>query len=190
MINTLKMQNSAVGKELIQTLSFRISQRRTSLTGALLYLHDPKAFIDAEDDEDAVLLFNNPSVPQIHKIIKSLIERLQIANAIQLTPEAEEAAHPELTSTNHLSEAARASEDTRSLQPLSMKEQLHLAIEGSVMMKQSTALSNNSLLSILKKEMSLFEGGGFRGRYLQLAYDYTANERKLRTCFFCGRCRS
>ena len=41
MINPLKMRNSAVGKELIQVLSFRISQRRTPLTGALLYVHDP-----------------------------------------------------------------------------------------------------------------------------------------------------
>ena len=95
-----------------------------------------------------MLLFSNPSVPQIRKIIKSLIERLQIANAIQPTPEAEEAAHPELTATNHLTEAARTSEDTRSLQPLSIKKQLHLAIEGNVIVKQSTALSNDILLSI------------------------------------------
>ena len=116
-------------------------------------MHDPKAFLDAEDDDDVVLLFSNPSVPQICKIIKSLIERLQIANAIQPTPEAEEAAHTELTATNYLTEAARVSEDTHSLQPLSMKEQLHLAIEGSVMVKQSTALSNDSMLSILKRDV-------------------------------------
>ena len=57
---------------------------------------------------------------------------------------------------------------------LSVEQELQLAIQTSTCepVKTSGISTSPELMKIIRQEMTLFEHGGTRGRYLQLAYDY------------------
>ncbi len=55
-------------------INARISERRTHLTGVLMYLHNPNSLQnDADDDTE---LFSMPTTSKIRQTVKELIERL------------------------------------------------------------------------------------------------------------------
>jgi hypothetical protein len=76
MVTKLRSQDTSVSRDLVAALFTRIRQRRTQLSGVLRYLHNAKAFaeISGEDEDDD--LFAMPTMVQVRKIIKSLVERL------------------------------------------------------------------------------------------------------------------
>jgi len=58
---------------------------------------------------------------------------------------------------------------------LSVEEEMDLAIRSSTshpVTNTSASTNSKELLKVIRQEMTLFENGGTRGRYLQLAYDY------------------
>jgi hypothetical protein len=56
---------------------------------------------------------------------------------------------------------------------MSLEQQLQLAIEKSMKpMAHDASNDSTTVLSMIKKEMQLFEGGGLRGKNLQAAYLY------------------
>jgi hypothetical protein len=75
-VTKLRSQDTSVSRDLVAALSTRIHQRRTQLSSVLRYLHNAKALaeISGEDEDDD--LFAMPTMVQVRKIIKSLVERL------------------------------------------------------------------------------------------------------------------
>jgi hypothetical protein len=66
MLKKLRAQKTALGTDLANALSRRIRQRRSNLSGVMLYLQDPKAAEQEDDDEDSYL-FSVPTTAEIRK---------------------------------------------------------------------------------------------------------------------------
>ena len=70
---------------------------------------------------------------------------------------------------------------------MSVEQELRLAIQTSTCepVKTSGISTSQELMKIIRQEMTLFENGGTRSRYLQLAYDYTLCLKKTKQKCIC-----
>ena len=82
MITKLRRPDSSVSRDLAEALSTRISQRRTQLSGVLRYLHNAKALVEMNGEDEDDCLFAMPTIAQIRKILKSLAERLDNSSQV------------------------------------------------------------------------------------------------------------
>lgn len=167
MINKLNRQNTRLSQELVVSLSRRIKERRTSITAVLLYLENPKKYLE-KDSRSASMEddpFFYPRKATLRTEIKCLIERL-VSDA---QPETEN----------------QQVEDNEEDMPLSrlldepsptLEEELERSLRTEWLPESRPAVRaptrDNSLDLILKREMTLFECGGNRGKYLETVYTY------------------
>ena len=168
MMKKLREQNSDLGTELADALSKRIHQRRSSLSGVMLYLQNPTV---VESDEVDRNLFSIPTSAEIRKVIKELVERLHnshdaaddsvdVSGSVDSSAEGQEA--------NEVVQTPTAAKTKK----ISVQEELAMAIRSSTSTPLITTSRNQELHKVIRQEMTLFENTGTRGRYLQMAYDY------------------
>lgn len=162
-LRKLKELKSPLATQFVNRLRERIIERRTDLFGIHQYLHNPVAIdeTDADNDDEAVI-FSIPDRPTIRRILKELIERLYPI-------EQSESVTLSLDENAGIDELVEGTKDADAEKPIDMKEQFKSAIQKKMdsVMPRSTTYNLNS---ILMKEMSLFENGGIRGKFLELAY--------------------
>jgi len=80
MIQKLRSSTSALAEDLANALEVRIGERRTKLSGILQFLHNPKVYDEQklEGREMEGELFPEPSMADVRKVVKSLIEQLHV----------------------------------------------------------------------------------------------------------------
>jgi hAT family C-terminal dimerisation region len=167
MLKKLRAQKTALGTDLANALSRRIRQRRSNLSGVMLYLQDPKAAEQEDDDEDSYL-FSVPTTAEIRKTVKELVQRL------------DESKDGHVIDSASVINSSAGSQECEALQAtlaatsktLSVEEEMDLAIRSSICKPVTSASTSQELMKVIRQEMTLFESGGTRGRYLQLVYDY------------------
>ncbi|KAL0895021.1 hypothetical protein ABMA27_013490 [Loxostege sticticalis] len=164
MINKLNLQNTRLSQELVVSLSRRIKERRTSITAVLLYLENPKKYLEKDSRSASVEdnPFFYPSKATLRTEMKCLIERLMS----DVQPETENQQDDD-------------SEDDMPLSTLpshTLEEELERSLRTEWVAESRAAVRvptrDNSTDLILKREMTLFECGGNRGKYLEAVYTY------------------
>lgn len=167
MLQKLKEQkNNELSMELYEALKIRISQRRTTLSSIYTYLIDP-----FEQDKTEPEVFPVASKYMIQKQLEKLIRRL-----------AQEEDNKEDKNKNDKNKDDKNKEDVSEDrkpenvqdQTLTTSKSLHdeLKLILSAPKSNKKCKKETKLESILKKEMILWETGGDRGKYLNLAYHY------------------
>ena len=118
-------------------------------------------------------VFSMPPVAEIRKIIKELVQRLQASNdtGTQLTPVGDSG-----EVSNRQCEVMQTNNEASTVKQLSVEQELQQAILAStcavIKTPSSRPSTSQELMKVIRQEMTLFENGGNRGRYLQLVYDY------------------
>lgn len=145
LLEKLEANDTDIGHQLVNALNRRIQERRTSLFGLMQYLQNP-GVVGNEN-----VRFPIPSRTEINKIMKELIDRLFISQDITETP------------------ASAMNEDTDVLKVFpDLKSQFQAAIAKDSMNVRVRPVQ--SLHNTLSREMTLFENGGTRGKYLEMVY--------------------
>ena len=132
------------------------------ISGVLKYLQNPK--YDAVNDETNVCkIFGIPPQTLIRKQIKKLIERLPAFKNDNLEKSSIDVDENIMAVVRNEESQVRAS--------LSLREKLQEQIAQSMKAIEPETQTSN-LMSIIKKEMHLFENGGNREHNLELVYQY------------------
>lgn len=138
-----------------------LQRRKVELSGVLNYLQNP---IISQDEPDMIkACFPVPSQKVIRNQIKHYLERLD-----------------DQPKTNVNEEETELSEDETSIPPVNKKLKIYPPALKTILQEEiensmktpEPAIHNQDLDAILKKEMSLYENGGIRGRYLESVYKY------------------
>lgn len=193
LMDTLHAQetSSPLAKELVAALRHRILQRRCPhLSGVLAYLHNPMVVVsENECDVDSAdsEIFDIPSSAKIRKTISECVTRLMAHNNEKTAAVAASSAVTVNESTSGgINAASGASERSGSAEQaagVSVTTVIHMSVAQKLQQVLTTSVTEiykpplNSNLTVasknamVKKEMSLFEGGGTRGMYMQMAYN-------------------
>lgn len=164
-LEKLDNQSTPLSTKLAAALRRRIKQRRTDLTGILLYLQNPIKFEnDLKNPDDITFLLSKKTITR--KEIKNLLERV-LSN---------EHGEKILCTSDTASYANNFKEDQKQdeSRTLSLQEELEMKLQKEypeVKVMESKVLSKN-LENVLKKEMIAFEHNGIKSRYLRMAYEY------------------
>lgn len=156
LLKKLGQLKSPISKQLINALRRRISDRRTDLFGVLQFLHNPNSACAVDEEADT---FRVTKRTQIQNIIKDLIQQLYPSvPAVQTGPVVPEP----------VPVAVPVSDP-----PLDIKGQFMEAVAKAQKISSARAEADTiiNMNSTLMKKMSLFENGGVRGKYLELAYN-------------------
>lgn len=139
-------------------------------------------------DEDDGYVFDIPNRSKIRKTVNEFIARLEpqdndpVANlnassgsgpSVHVTDNATSSTSSSIAAVPSSSSNGLESLDTN--KAMSVEQQLQLAITKSMdepIGLASASKDSNTVLSMIKKEMSLFEGGGLRGKNIQTVYSY------------------
>lgn len=163
MIKKLEDDKSALASELALCLRRRISQRRTNLTALLIYLQNPCNYCASYDDETFCL----PAKNVLRKQIIDLVTRMKfsIINLSEAESNDEEGLVP-VQGTNNSEEISPSNSD------LTLQQELELTISSACICNAICPSPSraNSLESIIKKELTLYESGGSMGQYLTFTY--------------------
>lgn len=142
-------------KELYNKLRERIEQRRTNLSGVIQYLHKG-------NEPDSSIGFARPKKITIIRIISTFVERLIEKSQVLQS-----------TSPYYISdlESTNSSDEENNKETVSLQEKLQRAINESneVPKKKDDSSDINTKI---RKEISIFDDTGFRGKYLELCYKY------------------
>ncbi|KAF2902538.1 hypothetical protein ILUMI_03650 [Ignelater luminosus] len=138
----------------------RIAERRTNLTAALLYLHNPFKYEEDRTEFMHVESFNLPPKNVIRKEIKTIVERLEFKeNYVKTTATADDSEDDVPLANLESSLAALAT-------PMSLQDELELTLTGLKTSETPQPRSgNNNLKGLIKKKMNYFESGGLKGTY-------------------------
>jgi hypothetical protein len=137
---------------------------------------DPQADIESRD------IFQVSSAVRIRKLVATVVQRLHCGQSSEIsthTPMTDDAASTTSESGAQTDRAQEPAAKSLDQNTLPLHEQLRQAVAvkmASVSKPQLTYTVNDNIniqnaLTTVKKQMSLFEGGGSKGSYLQMAYD-------------------
>lgn len=163
-----KQSTLLFGTDLVTAFRKRITQRRTDLSGTLIYLQNPNKFEhDLKNLKDTT--FAMPKKTVIRKEIKNVLERV-----LSNTREDNSSNKSDTdTASNYFEENQDQDIQENKQQPnLSLQEELEFKLQKDYSeVIESKGLSEN-IDKILKKEMSAFESDGTKGKYLRMIYEY------------------
>lgn len=160
-LDKLQQQNTVLSNQLSQTLHERIQERRTDLTGVLIYLQNPKKYDEEAKNTDRTYTFFMPRKVAIRQEIKKIIERVVVQDD-------ETYADDVFENTPIAGTSATDTDPT-----LTLKEELEKQLQQEKeIFKKKPDNKQKDFEKILKKEMTFFESDGIRGEYLTLAYEY------------------
>ena len=151
MLDEISSQNNSFSNALKASLITRIKQRRTIKSDIFQYLNDPAN----KSTEESYDIFNKKiSKNELVKTIASFIKRVSKDKEII----------DDVVIVDNISE----------LPELTLKEKLNLAIEAKLNSAAALADDNKhkDFNKLIRQEMSFYEGGLVRGKYLQQAYNY------------------
>lgn len=165
MFEELSKISTTFSKELQVALRQRINERRTVASSTLFYLCNPVKY--KNNSARIELGFDSPDTKEIAKFIETLVKRLSPPPVQEDDYDSEDEVSLDQLRTD------------KNQKVVSLKEKLNTLLENAMATSTSSSakviplpLTHKSLVNIIKKEMTLFETGGCRGRNLQLAYEY------------------
>lgn len=163
-LEKLDKQSTVLSTNLATALRERIGQRRTNVTGTLLYLQNPKKF---EDDLNNLkdTTFTMPKKTIIRKDIKSLLERVLSNTNGDTNSNKFDAASNSFEEDEHIQENKQQSN-------WSLQEELEYKLLKDYSKVIESKGDSEDIDKTLKKEMSVFESDGTKGKYLCMAYEY------------------
>lgn len=154
-LEKLLTHDTVLSTELSEALLTRIKERRTIVTGILIYLHNPKKY--HEDTNRADDTFTMPKKKDIRLEMKKILERL-----IQ-----------DDNSNENVEEIVEKNLDSPSLKKdLTLQEELQLQIQQETTCYTIHTKKEKDFDKVLKKEITAFESEGVRGEYLSAFHDY------------------
>ncbi|KAF2891366.1 hypothetical protein ILUMI_14808 [Ignelater luminosus] len=155
-LDKLQKQDTVLSNQLSKSLRERIQERRTELTGVLIYLQNPKKYDQETKNTDHT--FFVPKKAAIRQEIIRILEKVigvgdneYESEVFEKTPEAGTSATATLTLKKELEKQLKQEKET---------------------FKKKSDKKQKDYEKILKKEMACFESDGIRGQYLTLVYDY------------------
>lgn len=148
MLNELSKQNGSISASLKDELIKRITERRSTMSSVLQYLHCRAAFSKKSYDKEVFKVLNKNS---IHAFILKLLQRL----------------YPEIEDVNNLNDTLSDEDDII----IPIEDRLRAAISDKLN-ERSNIQECNDIDSIIKQELCLFEASNKRGKYLQMAYEF------------------
>lgn len=165
-LEKLDKQSTLLSTDLATAFRERIGQRRTDLSGTLVYLQNPNKFEhDLKNFKNTT--FEMPKKTVIRKEIKNLLERV-LSNT-----RGDNSVNKFDTASNYFEENQGEDIQQNEQQPnLSLQEELEFKLQNDYSeVIESKGLSED-IDKILKKEMSAFESDGTKGKYLRMPYEY------------------
>ncbi|XP_060801934.1 uncharacterized protein LOC132903887 [Amyelois transitella] len=163
-LDKLQQKNTVLSNQLTQSLHERIKERRTNLTGVLIYLQNPKKYDQEAKNTDRTQTFFMPKKAAIRQEIKKILERVS-------TVEDDEMYAGDVFENTSIAGTSVTVTDTAST--LTLKEELEKQLQQEKeIFKKRPDNKQKDYEKILKKEMACFESDGIRGEYLTLAYEY------------------
>ncbi|KAL0860167.1 hypothetical protein ABMA27_010474 [Loxostege sticticalis] len=145
MLRKLDNQKTNLSKSLAESLRKRISERRQPLTAILQYLHDSEDY------------FNDNAETRRQTNLHSLQNTSEMSS-----PAAEKDTSDDETCASSSSSYV-------------MEKELNKAIEKSMTIKRNRSQigeEENTIQTLIRIEMTLYENGGSRGRFLDATYKY------------------
>lgn len=176
-LKKLVKQNTTLATKLADSMRRRMLQRRTPLTSMLQYLHNPESYFGDQMSRTEEGLTWKMKTDELLSNLISLIMRFQPTQINQSA-----------ISTD--SGKTSSSDDDEGAGSASIQQELNKAIEKSLKeknaskdhLRQNHDIENeadpinddfdDTLLTVLRMEMSLYENGGKRGRYLDELYNH------------------
>ncbi|CAH0560586.1 unnamed protein product [Brassicogethes aeneus] len=155
-LEKLRTQDTFLSAELSKALRERIKERRTIVTGILIYLHNPKKYDD--DMRLADDTFTMPKKKVMRLEMKKILERI-----IQHTDNVNE-------NVDIIPEYSLNSSPVKN--DLTLQEELQMQIQQEAKTYSINAEKEKDFEKILKKEMIAYESEGDRGKYLPFIYEY------------------
>ena len=156
MLGKLKEQNSVICKEMMLALLARVEQRRTAASGVLQYLHNSNPAVAQFE------MFRLPNQTSLRKFIKDRLS--SHPPSIGQNTHVNFGDEYESRQENAPNRNAAASSTAQEL-----KDELQQALEQC--QSEETAVRSSAeqeiTLVTIKKEMSVYEGNGYRGPILQ-----------------------
>ena len=164
MLDELTSQNTSLSIELVNSLMYRIKERRTCYSDVLQYLSDLDLKYSNEEDYG---IFNKTNKITITRLIVELIQRMRTKAEIDT-----------VEITDPISESDKEDYDILAIpskRDISIKEKLQILIKSKTEIsftKAFTKKTSQSLYQVVKNELNYFREEKFRGKYLQMAYDF------------------
>ncbi|CAF4947379.1 unnamed protein product [Pieris macdunnoughi] len=147
----LLTHDTVLSNELYEALHTRIKERRTIVTGILIYLQNPKKYLEKVNRSDYT--FTMPKKKVIRSEMTKILERV-----------IQEDTSEEIVEENL---------DSPSLKKdLTLQEELQLQIQQEATCYSVHPKKEKDFDKVLKKEMTTFESDGVRGEYLSAIHDY------------------
>ncbi|CAH0405771.1 unnamed protein product [Chilo suppressalis] len=183
MIRKLEELKTPLAEKLAGSLRKRIIERRTNLTACLLYIRDPAKYQADKEEFAKDGTFKLPAKNVIRTEIKSLIERLHSQHCVtnsQTQINSDPSWSIASTSAAAASDVIEFDDDYNDNEPLSSLSEARKNISLEEELQETLTafkeprdrdrkLTTNSLESLIKKEMNLYESGGSKGELLQFA---------------------
>ena len=183
MIRKLEEQKTPLAEKLAGSLRKRIVERRTNLTACLLYIRDPAKYQADKEEFAKDETFKLPPKNVVRTEIKSLIERLHSQHSLT-NSQTQTNSDPSWSISSTSSASATANDiaefsvDCNENEPFSSISETRKSISLQEELQETLTafkeprdrkLTMNSLESLIKKEMNLYESGGSKGELLQFA---------------------
>ncbi|KAF2890274.1 hypothetical protein ILUMI_15899 [Ignelater luminosus] len=158
-LDKLQKQDTVLSNQLSKSLRERIQERRTELTGVLIYLQNPKKY-DQQETKNTDHTFFVTKKAAIRQEIIRILERVIGVGDNEYESEVFEKTPEAVTSATATGPA------------LTLKEELEKQLkQEKETIKKKPDNKQKDYEKILKKEMACFESDGIRGQYLTLAYN-------------------
>lgn len=154
------------------------------MTACLLYIRDPAKYQADKEEFAKDETFKLPPKNVVRTEIKSLIERLHSQNSLtnsQTQTNSDPSWSIASKSAATANDIAEFNDDCNDNEPLSslpetrksisLQEELQETLTAAFKEPRDRTLTTNSLESLIKKEMNLYESGGSKGELLQFADD-------------------
>lgn len=158
MLEKLDAQSTVLSTDLATALRARIKQRRTDLTGILIYLQNSSKY--EQDLKRTDNTFAMPKKNSIRQEIKKLLERI-------LNSEEGNESEGSDSDGNQEEDVQQSSE-----RDLSLQEELELQLQNESKASEIKQTGLPQLEKVLRKEMTAYESDGTKGKYLTMAYEY------------------
>lgn len=170
MLRKLDNQKTNLSKSLAESLRKCISEKRQPLTAILQYLHDSEEYFNAETRRVNHPEFPRMSCDEMITSISALVQRLQEQTNLHSLQNTSEMSSPAAEKDTSDDETC-ASSSSSSV----MEKELNKAIEKSMTIKRNRSQigeEENTIQTLIRIEMTLYENGGSRGRFLDATYKY------------------
>ncbi|KAL0852108.1 hypothetical protein ABMA28_000348 [Loxostege sticticalis] len=159
MLRKLDNQKTNLSKSLAESLRKCISEKRQPLTAILQYLHDSEEYFNAKTRRVNHLEFPRMSCDEMITSISALVQRLQEQTNLHSLQNTSEMSSP--AAEKDTSDDETCASSSSSSKNLTIKRN-----------RSQIGEEENTIQTLIRIEMTLYENGGSRGRFLDATYKY------------------